>query len=150
MSQNCEIIHNIFHYINGRQRYKFIVLGHELTCLIIFVEFGGHIFRVRRTHFSTSHLHSYRHKLCPCPCRSLPILIWSRIYTKQYQRHQNNAITLNLTFRYIDDWLIIIQTLLTGFHRDLVIATTKGFFSLISLHLPSIWHQWATFYQPLR
>jgi len=29
-----KIIHNEFYFKNGRQRYKFIVLGHELTCFI--------------------------------------------------------------------------------------------------------------------
>lgn len=75
MFRNCEMIYNTFHYKNGRQCYKFIVLGHKLTCLIIFFDFGEHICRVRRTHFSTSHRHFYGHKLCPSPCRSFPILL---------------------------------------------------------------------------
>ena len=118
-----QIIHNIFKFLHCKQRYKFILLGHDLiyfvkhetnrkACYtknedIRILEFLINILvRVWLTLFSTKNWPSLGSKLCPL---LVDICINSRSYQAWHKRKliKHKGITEakegNLSFRYIDD-----------------------------------------------
>ena len=104
----------LFHKKNGQCRYKYLVLGRDIsikqfseTNIINMLEFYWQHIYPWWTFFSTDSRHTYGYKLCSSFGRLVPLFVWGRRHTgaSQEKYKKKLARSFNFTLRYIDDVL---------------------------------------------